>query len=256
MRDKVAAAVIAGLLAGLIPAAPAVAHRSKCLPGKVSHKGCHKVWNGARRIGVPKKTIRKKIFRHPRRIATVPIQWKRVGKVEHFKHYGATAGDDDRSGRVAVEVASYVLNRECLIGPIGTDWLCPWGDFGRAPTVRAAWLRYIKTWRWSKRCCWVKKRSVLDKGGDPKTAVVEDVTAIGAFQGWDYKGIVGSNHDWAARQFRAKLAKRYWHWSWIQPRWQVCFLRLAVCYEDKTPRLELWAGWGGDRRKLVDHTHE
>jgi hypothetical protein len=252
MARWLATVVAAALTVGLAPGwtSPAEAHRSKCLPGKLSHKQCHRTWKGARRIGIPKKIIKKKIWKHPKRLAGIPVKYKvsRPIKPVYEKYYGVNPGEFSNTKTVSAYVSANVWNRQCLMSGV-PDSLCP--DWAKGPVVKATWLRYFKTWSWAKKCCPVKKKSI-------NTRFVQDVTAVGRIQGWNFRDADNESHGFKGRKIRAgrgrgtKWAKHFWHWSILQPHWEVCLPYVDFCVEDRTPLMHLWGGYGGEFRRWVD----
>ena len=241
MRNKVAAAVILGVLAGLVPGAPAVAHHGNCLPGNLDHKQCHRTYKAARQhLGIPKKVILKKIWGHKKRIKSIPIRYKVSKTKKHYKFYGPTIGEQAREATVRAYVDSKTWKLDC-----GWDPRCvPY------PGVTLAKFTHHKTWRWTslKKCCQVKKKGLTNRY-DP------DVSALGALQGWDYVGIVDKTGRFEGETFSdtGQTHPKFWHHSTVTPRFKVCLpLWELVCYEDKTPTLHIWGGWGGYSKRKVE----
>ena len=238
MRNKVAAAVILGVLAGLVPGAPGVAHRGNCLPGNLDHKQCHRTYKAARQhLGIPKKVILKKIWGHKKRIKSIPIRYKVSKTKKHYKFYGPTIADGESKGTetVSAYVDAKAWNINCF------EPCVPY------PGATLSSFKFYKTWTWKNFR--VKKKGLSNRY-DP------DVTTLGKIQGWNYRRIVSKSHSWEAEEYpydSGIVHPHFWHHSTVQPQFEVCLpLWELVCFEDKTPTLHVWGGGFGNYKKWVE----
>ena len=204
-----ALAIVASMHVVSAPAADA--HRAKCLPGRLNHRQCHRLWRKARSLGYGPRYIRRHIFRHEKRVAAIMPSARTMtgGCIRGCAQFAQAKADAEQGARV--RPGSMVYRH-------GTR---AYSLIFRATLWRAG---ITKKWCWNRRA----KLKPLSKCG--YVTPFHDVTSWGAF-GWEYKGIQ-DRYDRMRNEHTAHTTMR-------QPKFRLCGSFGWPCVRDVSPRIYL-----------------